>query len=88
MASVLRLVTREEKNDQSVTDCVQAISKLHEENNLRQIASVYWTKDGKVKLWVSGNMTLSDLAYAVKVLDYELNEALRYHEPGEPSNGA
>ncbi|HXS14436.1 MAG TPA: hypothetical protein VN734_17185 [Acidobacteriaceae bacterium] len=88
MANVLRLVTREEKDNQSVSKCVDAITTLHQEGNLKQIASVYWTKDGRVKLWVSDNMTLADLAYAVKSLDIELNTMMGPGDPVEPKNGA
>lgn len=87
MADVLRLVTREEKDNESVSKCVAAITKLHDENNLKQIASVYWTKDGKVRLWVSDNMTLADLAYAVKSLDIELNTMMGPGDPIEHKDG-
>ena len=71
-AKIVELETSAVKSRKSVAKCMEAMVERHEAGEIENLASVYWLKDGTVRLYITDGMTLANLAYAIKALDMEL----------------
>lgn len=76
MSNVTELPTTQVRAKRSRAMIVERIKELHDSGEMTAMCAVVYT-DGQSKLYVSGDMKLNELAYAVKLLDIELTALIQ-----------